>query len=162
MKSVSTVWPHTLRGTLLAYEKSLNCPVMLTASLATSSHVMLSVNYPLTEQYTISDDIYGFHITNCSGWSTFKPDGLPITLICIHSDQLPKLSLQELLSFIQQVFSPTLFDDDIDGLSLDIIYDVFIDDDVPRDAYTFTGIDLEAYFVIVQEKISYIFHSGQI
>ena len=67
MKSVSTVLPHTLRDTLLAYEKSLNCPVMLTASLATNSHVMLSVNYPLTEQYTISDDIYGFHITNCSG-----------------------------------------------------------------------------------------------
>ena len=60
------------------------------------------------------------------------------------------------------MFSPTLFDDDIDGLSLDIIYDVFIDDDVARDAYTFTGIDLEASFVIAQEKISYIFHSGQI
>ena len=60
------------------------------------------------------------------------------------------------------MLSPTLFDDDIDGLSLDIIYDVFTDDDVALVAYTFTGIDLEAYFVVAQEKISYIFHSGQI
>ena len=71
------------------------------------------------------------------------------------------MTFQELF-FIQQVFSPTLSADDIDGLSLDIIYDVFVDDDNARVACTFTGIDLEAYFVVAQEKISNIFHSGQI